>query len=343
MFVPVHVLCWLIFAFSVMFSRPGEWFFDQSKEVCTRQIVLLLVFMTVFYLNLYVLMPRFFLKRKTMAYVVIVLAIIVGAVYLNNLTAALMYDHVGNRQGHIHGTHAFRGRRHFDTFVPGMIALMIGLGITIRMIQKWQQETVLRQQLEQEKISTELAMLKAQINPHFFFNTLNTIYSYTLSDGDVARSAIANLSRMMRYVLYEAETAQTPLNKEIEFIREYINLMKLRITSKTAVNFMVQYTGSHVMIAPMLFLPFVENAFKHGVSNAEEGFINIGITGTDSTVELTVTNTIHETRSADEGNSSGIGILNTQRRLELLYPGKYSLLAAPQGEKEYRVILKLFL
>lgn len=339
-FILVHLLFWLIFAFSVMFSRPGEWFFDQSKEVCVRQIVLLGVFMAVFYLNLYVLIPRFLLQKKVAVYVGIALVIIVGAFYVNSLAASRFYQQPYNTAV-IQNTPRYHAKKHFDSFVPGMIALMIGLGITISIIRKWQQELALRQQLEQEKVNTELTMLKAQINPHFFFNTLNTIYSYTLSDGQVARSAIANLSKMMRYVLYEAEVEHTTLNKEIAFIKEYIDLMKLRITPQTTVHFETRPGGEDVLIAPMLFLPFVENAFKHGVSNASEGVIDIQISGGDGCVELLVRNTIHEMRGMDEAMQGGIGLQNTRKRLELLYPGKYTLRTGRNRFNEYDVYLKL--
>jgi LytS/YehU family sensor histidine kinase len=127
----------------------------------------------------------------------------------------------------------------WDLVVFVMTAMVIGLGITISFIQKWNEEVQLRQLLQQEKVSSELAMLKAQINPHFFSNTLNNIYSYTLTDGDIARDAITNLSKMMRYVLYETTAEKTLLSKEIEFIEEYIALMKLRITEKTKVTCVV--------------------------------------------------------------------------------------------------------
>lgn len=196
--------------------------------------------------------------------------------------------------------------------------------------------------VEEGKGKDEITEL-AQINPHFFFNTLNTIYSYTLSDGDVARTAITNLSKMMRYVLYDAADRQTPLSKEIAFIQEYVELMKLRITRKTSVLFDASELQNEVMIAPMLFLPFVENAFKHGVSSISEGHIAIWIIQDSDFIELLVRNTVYENRRAAEDGSNGIGILNTTRRLDLLYPEKYSLTTGMINETEYEAHLKLFL
>lgn len=136
---------------------------------------------------------------------------------------------------------------------------------------------------------------------------------------------------------------QTPLSKEIAFIREYTELMKLRISKKTTVLLQVQERGNEVMIAPMLFLPFVENAFKHGVSSITEGHITIGIIQNEGSVELIVKNTVYENRRASEDKSNGIGVLNTTRRLQLLYPGKYTLNTGMISEAEYAAKLKLFL
>ena len=343
----VHIFCWLILAVGVLYYHPSSWGVTLPPEFWIKQSILLVILMTVFYLNFNVLIPRLLIQRKVFTYIALTI-ILIGAVTLLNNFINSAFDlnefflklphrpHPGNtgRPGD-HG--------HFDTFVPGMNLLMVGLGVTVSFIQTWQREVNLRQQLEQEKVTTELTLLKAQINPHFFFNTLNTIYSYTLSDGEVARTAITNLSKMMRYVLYDAEGRQTPLSKEIEFIKEYVELMKLRISTKTTVLLQIQEQVGEVMIAPMLFLPLVENAFKHGVSGIAEGHITIWIIQNEESVELIVRNTIYENRRASEDESNGIGILNTTRRLDLLYPGKYTLTTGMISETEYEAKLIILL
>jgi two-component system LytT family sensor kinase len=345
-FILVHFFCWLILAVGVLYSHPTDLDITVTNDFWVRQTVLLFILMAVFYLNMHLLIPRLLTKNKVITYVLIIVALLVTITLINNFVSSAFNlkpfvfnrphpNFPDGRQGHP----ARHGR--FDTFVPGMNLLMIGLGITISFIQKWQQEVILRQQLEQEKTATELTLLKAQINPHFFFNTLNTIYSYTLSDGDVARTAITNLSKMMRYVLYDAAGRQTPLSKEIAFIKEYTELMKLRITNKTTVLLQVQERVSDAMVAPMLFLPFVENAFKHGVSSVNEGHISIWIIQNAQEVELIVKNTTYESRRTSEDESNGIGILNTTRRLDLLYPEKYTLTTGMINETEYQVKLKL--
>jgi len=353
----VHVICWSILAGGVLYAHPPGMDVVMPRGFWVRQTILLVLLIETFYVNLYVLTPRFLFNRKIGQYILLAVLLVCAATALNNLILSVFdlnrpfftpdhppFDmHDFPRRGphlqHIRPDHPNR----FDTFVPGMMLLMVGLGVTISFIQKWQQEVTLRQQLEQEKTSTELTLLKAQINPHFFFNTLNTIYSYTLSDGDVARTAITNLSKMMRYVLYDAAGRHTLLSKEIAFISEYVELMKLRISKKTSVLVKLQERGDEAMIAPMLFLPFVENAFKHGTSGIEEGYISIWILQHDDSVELITRNTVYKKRSVNEDESNGIGILNTTRRLQLLYPGKYTLSTGMISETEFEAKLKLVL
>ncbi len=337
----------------VLYSHPSGPDITVTNDFWIRQTDLLIILMAVFYFNYYVLIPRLLIRRKVIIYIVVAVALLVGVTCLNSFINStfhlnpFVFNHPHPQHDGPGGPNGHRDRHGpfgFETFVPGLNLLMIGLGITISFIQKWQQEVNLRQQLEQEKTATELSLLKAQINPHFFFNTLNTIYSYTLSDGDIARAAITNLSKMMRYVLYDAAGLETPLNKEIAFIKEYIELMKLRISAKTTVLLQVQESIGNAMIAPMLFLPFVENAFKHGVSGVTEGQISIWIMQTSGQVELIVRNTIYDTKRESEDDSNGIGINNTTRRLDLLYPGKYKLSAGPvNNDSEYEVKLKLTL
>lgn len=342
-YILVHILCWLILAVGVLYNHPGRWDEPIPKTFYTRQTILLIILMGVFYLNYYLLIPRLLIQKKVLTYILVTVAVIVAVTYLHNFISSVFKLELFFRRPHHpgeRGGHPDR-RGHFDTFVIGLNLLMVGLGITISFIQKWQQEVQLRQQLEQEKVTAELTMLKAQINPHFFFNTLNNIYSYTLSDGDVARTAITNLSKMMRYVLYDSSGGQTPLSKEVAFIEEYTALMKLRISNKTTVTLKVPEFVREAMIAPMIFLPFVENAFKHGISSVQEGFIYIEILQSEGKVELLVRNTVYESKRAAEDESNGIGIQNTTRRLQLLYPDKYTLNAGMVTPSEYEVKLTL--
>ncbi|WP_240935652.1 sensor histidine kinase [Hymenobacter sp. HDW8] len=221
--------------------------------------------------------------------------------------------------------------------------LVVGLGTSVAAVQRGQREAQLRQALEQEKVSTELSWLKAQINPHFFFNTLNNIYSLTLLDGERAREAIHRLSRMMRYVLYDTQHGTAQLSQEVQFLQDYIDLMQLRLTDNVRIEFTIPHPLQEASIAPLILLTFVENAFKHGVSTVASSRIHIAMQQpTPDTLEVTVQNSVFSDRPVALDENSGIGLTNTRRRLELLYPGRYTLTVTEQTpEHEYRVHLTL--
>ncbi|GAB3636303.1 hypothetical protein GCM10027422_18930 [Hymenobacter arcticus] len=204
--------------------------------------------------------------------------------------------------------------------------LVLGLGTSVAAVQRGQREALARAALEQEKLSTELSWLKAQLNPHFFFNTLNNIYSLTLLDGEQARDAIHRLSRLMRYVLYDTATGLAPLSQEIQFVQDYIDLMHLRLTDNVAVKLSLPQPLHEAAIAPLLLLTFVENAFKHGVSALVPCTIVVVVRQpTPATLDVTVENDVFPDRPRPLDGQSGIGLANTRRRLNLLYPGRHTL------------------
>ena len=221
-------------------------------------------------------------------------------------------------------------------------ALVIGISTTITAIQKWQKDNQERKELEKDKVTSELSFLKAQINPHFFFNTLNNIYVLTEVDPEVAGEAIHQLSKMMRYLLYDTQQGDTMLSQEIAFVKNYISLMKLRLTDVVKINIDIPANLQDMPLAPMIFLPFVENAFKHGVSATQQSHIDIIILQKDKVLDLTVKNSIMKDNSVSLDTNSGIGLVNTRRRLDLLYPGKYKLdISELNAGNEYTVHLVL--
>lgn len=214
-------------------------------------------------------------------------------------------------------------------------------------VQRGQRDALTRSILEQQQLAAELSLLRAQINPHFLFNTLNNIYALTLLDGEQARSSIHRLSRMLRHVLYGSPNHQVPLSQEISFLRDYVDLMQLRLAQRVRLLFEVpDVLAADVLIAPMLFQPFVENAFKHGISATAPSTIAIRLRQlTPQMVELRVRNTLFSDQPAEDVEEpGGIGLANTQRRLNLLYPGAYRLEVTPHNDHhEYEVCLTLTL
>jgi len=235
-------------------------------------------------------------------------------------------------------------RRRFDMFTFLYSLLSIGLSTSITTVQKWQKDTQIREQLEKEKVSSELSFLKAQINPHFFFNTLNNIYALTILDVETAREALHKLSRMMRYVLYETKEGTVRLSQEMAFLEDYIQLMQLRLTDKVVVIFEKPETIIDHPIAPMLLLPFLENAFKHGVSATKKSEIFVGVRQNSNQLKIIIKNGLFVEKGLALDESNGIGLANTRRRLDLLYPNRYQLHITeqtPQNEYLVELLLRL--
>lgn len=190
--------------------------------------------------------------------------------------------------------------------------------------------------LEQEKLRAELTALKHQINPHFLFNVLNSLYGLAFrNDDEPTAEGIAKLSLLMRYMLYESDDAEVLLEKEIEYLENYISLQKLRLDNRTELKFEVKGQISGKSIAPMLLIPFVENAFKFGISTANASFVHIFLELTESNLRFETHNSIHEVNTPAEDGVGGIGLENVKKRLELLYPETYTLHTGPEG-KVYR-------
>jgi LytS/YehU family sensor histidine kinase len=218
--------------------------------------------------------------------------------------------------------------------------LVLGISTSVAVIQQWQKETQARQSLEQVQMKSELALLKTQINPHFFFNTLNNIYSLSFIDITRCREFLHKLSRMMRYLLYEAHDT-VPLSKEINFVQDYVELMRIRLQEGTTVVVEAPDIASEQPIYPMLLIPFVENAFKHGVSTMVCGNIHIRSTLVDRKFLFEVRNSIVSKNGLSGDPDGGIGLSNTRRRLELLYKDRYNLDITKDTGTEYCVSLEL--
>ena len=327
----IHVLTWMGFGLLLSFF-PLSWNITVPYQVWVKQGIVLLSLIIVFYLNARVLVPRLLLRNRNGLYFLVVIAlglvIVLVSIYVDkSFDIPRLIDEAFHKQGP--PKHRHKDNHTYDVgTIAAMVtacALVIGVGTSVTTIQKWQNDRQLHQQMEQERVSSELSFLKAQINPHFFFNTLNNIYALTHIDVDTSRKAIHQLSRMMRYVLYDTQNTTTMLSQEIDFVKDYISLMQLRLTGLVKINFTTPDALKDVAVAPMLFLPFIENAFKHGISSMQPSHINIAIGQDTENIKLMVENTIIKEQNNSLEQGSGIGLNNTRRRLDLLYAGKYTL------------------
>ncbi len=202
--------------------------------------------------------------------------------------------------------------------------LVCTIGICISVIQLWLDTERIKDKAENEKNITELSFLKSQVNPHFFFNTLNNIYSLAVIQSNKTADAVLKLSHIMRYILTETQSDFVALENEINFIQNYIDLQSVRLTDKVSVYFKIDGYIKDKQIAPLLFIPLVENAFKYGVSTKEKTEIKIELNVEEKKITLSVSNNIVQQENIIQ-ETTGIGIQNVKRRLTLLYPDKYDL------------------
>ena len=193
--------------------------------------------------------------------------------------------------------------------------MAIGIAMSIRYV-------IRQQERKQKEVEAELAWLKNQINPHFLFNTLNNISSLAQIDGDETQEAIMQLSDLLRYAMYETNKPKVPISGDVEFMRNYIELMKLRCNEMTQVKSQFSILNPQLEIAPLLFISLIENAFKHGMNSFAEANINISLTEDGEHICFVCDNTNNPKPTKDR-SGSGIGLENTRRRLDLLYNGKY--------------------
>ncbi len=344
--IVMQVLAWLAFAFSFLLYTPSE--IMGVYQIWVKQILFTCMLAAAYYFNSELLIPKLLLKGKGLYYFMSIIGILAIILFLNSIADSELhvhraleeaFHHTGPPKPHKEGG----GRGPFmDIFTIAIVAVILGISTSVTTIQKWQVDKLHHQQLREEKTASELAFLKAQINPHFFFNTLNNIYALTYEDADTSRKAIHQLSRMMRYLLYDTKQEHTRLSDEINFLKDYIDLMKLRLTDRVAIDFSYPASIPSVMVAPMLFLPYIENAFKHGTSVNEQSEILIAISQNENTLMLHVKNDIIANKSVAPEEYGGIGLENTRRRLDLLYPGKYQLsFSESPTSKEYNVYLSI--
>lgn len=216
--------------------------------------------------------------------------------------------------------------------------LIVGFDTGLKLSVKWVQSEQKRIHAEKENVESQLAFLRNQISPHFFMNTLNNIHSLIDFDTEKAKDSIIQLSKLMRHLLYESEIEKIPLQKEISFIKNYVELMKLRFSDKVIINLEIPELLPNKSIPPLLFTSYVENAFKHGVSYKQDSFINISFSFTEDALTFEIINS-KTAKDLVEG-PSGIGIANSRKRLDLIYGANYTL-KITDSKAEYNVHLNI--
>jgi LytS/YehU family sensor histidine kinase len=216
----------------------------------------------------------------------------------------------------------------YKDFIAMMIPIIVSFAV--KTAEKWANEESERQAREKEMLHSELQHLKYQLQPHFFFNSLNTVYALIERSPVVAQETVHNLSKLMRYLLYETDSGKVSLHEEIGFMTQYINLMKLRISDKTTVKTSFPASTDGNTIAPLMFISLIENAFKHGISATQPSEISFSLRLDGNKITFVAQN-INFPKNDKDKSGSGIGLANLRKRLELSYPGKYEFNTRVEG------------
>lgn len=318
-----HLFGWLCFFFlPVIFMQSGNSFPDYlAARISQTPLIIFSFLILLFYFNAYYLLPELYFKRKKARYFLALLLLAVAFYFLLIIFNVRKPSIISLGEDPLAraSTYKLRQVRPFLLFI-----ISWGISSIIHYASRLRRAENKIIENEKEKIKAELAFLNAQINPHFLFNTLNNIYSLSISNSSRASAGILGLSKILRYITSEMRSEMVALEKELSCIEEFIELSKLRL-SRDTVRLKFEVTGNRLnkKIAPLLLMTFIENAFKYGVSNEAASPIDIRIDIYEDRLAFYLRNRIHS--HDKEPDHTGVGILNAKKRLENIYSGKYSL------------------
>ncbi|WP_247236664.1 sensor histidine kinase [Telluribacter sp. SYSU D00476] len=291
-------------------------------------MIVLPVMLFLCYFSIYLVIPRFLLKGKYSQLLISVVGTLVLATILYTFLAYFLL--VPLRTAHqVPGANL-----PFLLLSMGLLSgfrggiAVAGLAVAIKLTKQWYFQNQQYQQLESERLKAELQLLKAQLHPHFLFNTLNNLYSLTLIQSEKAPDVVLKISSLLRHVLYECDIPKVPLRKEVKLIQDYVELEKDRYGNRLDVSMSISDNLNNKVIAPLLLIPFIENSFKHGISEQLDfGWINLELTVQGNTMKFKLMNSISENSPEYQASISpgGIGLENVRKRLELVYPNKHEL------------------
>jgi sensor histidine kinase YesM len=329
----IHLSLWILLY--GLFLLP---FLFQFRLIPPDLPLRLTFVVVLFYINYYLLVPRILLKRHTAYYIIACLAIVLGIGLVINLS----FDfgpRVPTRFIEDHGRGPDFPMRQIFTMLN--LSAPIFVSGLLRLYMEWRKNEGLRVQVENEKVHSELQVLKTQLNPHFLFNSLNAIYSLSVKNSSITSEAIITLSELMRYMLYEADKDKVPLGKEMDYIKNYVRLQRLRLSDSVNVKLRMSGDEKGKELPPLLFISFIENAFKYGTDFKGKTHVEINLQIEQESIVFKVRNRIGAHRA--EQGSSGVGLENIKNRLNLLYPNRHTLDIVNDGQNyEVTLILDLW-
>ncbi|OAD40813.1 sensor histidine kinase [Polaribacter atrinae] len=311
-----HLLVWLtLICLPYLLSYGQE---QDFSRVIAHFWIPLFFSAIIFYLNYFVLIDRFLFPKKMLYFIIINAVAIVCFLYLKEYIEDNFFKDIIKKS--VLGAERVRPPFIIAVYIQILSYLApLFFSIALKSTKRWIKTEAERKEAANFKLKSELQHLRYQLQPHFFFNSLNNIYALVDISPDQAKKSIHSLSKLMRYMLYETNEESISLLKEIDFMKKYIDLMKLRVSDKTVVNYSFPSEETGIKIAPLLFISLIENAFKHGVSASKPSTINIKMTCNTKTVLFVIENDNFPKKTEDK-SGSGIGLPNIEKRLELLYP-----------------------
>lgn len=325
--VVYHSLFWMVYILIMVLFRGRE---DGYMFVFTNELIKSFFYGMAVYFNIYYLIPNYLSETKFVTYSVLLLFLVVIITPLSTICLYFRFTGFPDIQQSVIEA---QPKLFLMTFIT------LGVSTILKIITDWIRHQTVKRELESQTMRSELRFLKSQINPHFLFNTLNNLYALTLKKSDKAPEIVLKLSEMMRYMLYECNERRVSLHKEVNYISNYLDLERLRQGKNMEINFALNGDVGSQKIAPLMFIPFLENSFKHGLNQVSEGFVNIQMDVEDTQLEMSIENSKPAMPRINH-RSGGIGLQNVQRRLDLLYPEQYELNIDNQPGK-YIVHLKI--
>ncbi|MEL5894303.1 histidine kinase [Bacteroides sp. GD17] len=338
--VLIHVIGWgIVFGFPfLMMTRSG--FTITWMDYLRHGSIIPLSFLIVFYVNYCFLVPRYLFEGRIRQYLLLNALLILCVAAGAHLWQEYAFQTYAKGSGDKGGRHMGPPKWIFILRDVFSMVLTVGLSAAIKMSGRWVQMDAARREAEKNRTEAELKNLRNQLNPHFLLNTLNNIYALIAFDSEKAQAAVQELSRLLRHVLYDNQQSFVTLDKEMDFIRNYIELMRIRLSSNVTVETQIDIRpDSRTEIAPLIFISLIENAFKHGISPTEPSFIRIHFSESPGEVRCEISNSYHPKSETDK-SGSGIGLEQVQKRLDLTYPGHYNWQqGVSEDGKEYKSVL----
>ncbi|MBB4079338.1 sensor histidine kinase YesM [Lewinella aquimaris] len=333
----LHIAFWLMYAsffyYQIAFGRKEE---PEWSRVLPDFSFHILGLLTISYLNYFVFLPRLLQTQDLGRYLLRFLPVFAVLSYLFLLgKRAILLPFLGR------DSWAYSTRFAVSVIITSLfIVVFVGL---LRFVEHYFLLEAERKEMENRQLTSELRFLRAQVNPHFLFNTLNNVYYLAVNQSPQTADVIAKLSGMMRYMLHESNHATVPLDKEIAYMENYIDLEKMRLNDEIPIAFEVQGGRAGARIVPLILITFLENAFKHGISNSGcRSWITVSVKVEGKVLHYNVRNSRVEEHEKTVSEKSGIGLVNVRRRLKLSYPNRHQL-TVTETDEEYAIHLQLLL